>query len=384
MTKDGRAGPGIPRAPRPASVAVAKRRGRYVVDVSVSEAGGRKRYRQKFERKAEAEAHANAIRARLRDGLPPFETAAEACPSFKHADALALYEAEHVNGEKVVRRSREKMIAQREMIERHSLAKIEAEAATLEDLLAYRKDRKAAAKRAVSDATIAKDFKHLRAALRHAKRRKRVAFHVFERMDPEDSRQLMPAWRPEDTAGRVVSQEEQARLFAALSPDARRMAQFLAASGVRKMEAAALDWVAHFKHIPFPHFSPIVQKKSKARKIPFESVAGIVGPKQSGGLVFRELGATAEEIYARFTTCWRYAERKSKVRARTHDLRHTFGSAARRDSSLEDVAAVLGISAATAKTYADHEKDDLTRKIFGKLGTNAARLAGGAVSESNK
>jgi hypothetical protein len=42
----------------------------------------------------------------------------------------------------------------------------------------------------------------------------------------------------------------------------------------------------------------------------------------------------------------------------------------------------MGISAATAKTYADHEKDDLTRKIFGKLGTNAAQSANGGAAES--
>lgn len=357
----------ITRAPQPARVSVKRRRRGWTVDTTVPEAGERRRYRQTFASKREADAHADAIRARLRDGLPPFETPEEILPGFTHADALALYEAEHVNDEKVVARSRKKMIEQRETIERFKLAKIEAEAATLEDLLAYRKDRKAAAKRAVSDGTLAKDLKHLRAALKHAKRRKRIVSHVFERIDPEDARQLMPAWRPEDTAGRVVSGDEQESIFAALAADARRMARFLVATGVRKNEAASLDWAAHFKHIPFPHFSPITQKKSKARKIPFESVAAIVGPKQSSGLVFRELGGTPEEIYARFTGCWRYAEQKSGIVARPHDLRHTFGSAARRNDSLEDVAAVMGISAETAKTYANHEKDDLTWRIFGKL-----------------
>jgi hypothetical protein len=259
---------GKQRAPRPWSVAVNKRGGRYIVEVSVPEAGARRRYRQKFERKAEAETHADAIRARLRNGLSPFETREDRAPGFTHADALALYEEEHVNDGKRVPRSRQTMKERREIPERFSLARVEAEMATLENMLAYPRDRKAAAKRPVSDATLAKDLKHLRAALRLAKRRKCIESHVFERIDPEDSRQLMPAWRPEDTAGRVVSPEEQQAILASLSPDARRMARFLAATGVRKGEAASLDWAAHFKHIPFPHFSPIVQKKARRGKSP--------------------------------------------------------------------------------------------------------------------
>jgi integrase len=379
------------RAPRPPRVSVKRRGGRYILDVAVSVGGERPRWRQAFEKRADAEAKANGIRVRLAAGLAPFEVPEERAPGFTHADALALYEAEHVMSEKVVPKSREKMIEQREFIERFALAKVEAEAAKLGDLLEYRKARKAEAaarkkgnRKVPKDQTIGKDLKHLRAALKHAKRRKRITVHVFEQLDPEDSKQILGrAWRSEDTVGRVVSPEEQESILAVLNPVARRMALFLAASGCRKGEAASLEWAAHYKHMPYPHFLPIVQKKSKARKIPFESIAVIVGPKQAAGLVFGELGETAEEIAEHFTGCWRYAEGKAGVEhVRPHDLRHTFGSEARRGNSLEDVAAVMGISAATARTYADHENDDLTRRIFEKRGKNVANSADQAATGS--
>lgn len=51
-------------APRPNTVSVRKRLGRYVVDISVATPSGRKRSRQKFHKKSVAEAHAHAVRAR--------------------------------------------------------------------------------------------------------------------------------------------------------------------------------------------------------------------------------------------------------------------------------------------------------------------------------
>jgi integrase len=96
------------------------------------------------------------------------------------------------------------------------------------------------------------------------------------------------------------------------------------------------------------------------------------------------LGETPAALYKRLTACWRYATKKAKVEARLHDLRHTFASVLRRSMSKEDVASTMGISGAIAGTYLDHESAGLTRRAFGKLGTNAAHLNGGAVSESNK
>jgi hypothetical protein len=117
---------------------------------------------------------------------------------------------------------------------------------------------------------------------------------------------------------------------------------------------------------------------------PFEAVGEILGPRQPAGLLFCELGSTPEAIYEKLTACWRYAAKRSRVDARLHDLRHTFGSALRRTMSKEDVASTMGISGAIARTYLDHESADLTRRAFAKPGTNSARSAGVAGSETSQ
>lgn len=88
------------RAPRPASVRVKKdkTRGRYVVNVSVPEAGRRRRYRQAFDSKQAADTHSDAIRDRLRAGLPPFETPEERGPGFTVLEVLDFYAARPEGG----------------------------------------------------------------------------------------------------------------------------------------------------------------------------------------------------------------------------------------------------------------------------------------------
>ena len=366
------------RAPRPASVNVKKRAGRYIVDVSFPAPEGRKRHRQMFERKAEADAHADAIRGRLRDGLPPFETEAERAPVVTVADVLAFYEERHVAAVASAR-ARERLKTHREAIGRCVLAGLGAEAVTLEDLRLFASDRK------VSAGTVAKDFRHLKAAMLFARAHGRITRHVFETLDRDTRRNLMPSWRPEDTAGRVLSNEEFEAILPKLSPAARPIVRFLRATGLRKMEACALDWREHWRDLPYPSFCPITQKGSKARLIPFEAVEAIVGPRRPGGLVFHELGATAEEIYGRVTAAWRHAVKAAKVpHCRLHDLRHTFGSELRRSMSKEDVASTMGISGTIAGTYLDHESADLTRRAFSKLGTNVAESGVGAAPETGR
>jgi hypothetical protein len=117
------------------------------------------------------------------------------------------------------------------------------------------------------------------------------------------------------------------------------------------------------------------------RLIPFKAFEEILGPRQSRGLVFRELGDTPAAIYSCVTACWRYAVNASKVpHARVHDLRLTFGSVLRRAMSKEDVASAMGISGTIAGTYLDHEKADLTLRALAKPGTNSAQSSGEAAS----
>ncbi len=368
---------GWKRAPRPPTVGVGRRQRGYVVDVSVPTPTGRERHRQAFGTRAQANAHANAIRARLRAGLPAFERPEEARHAVTVLDVLKFYEERHVSVV-VSTSSRERLVQHREAIEKCALAAVEAETATLADLERFKGERK------VSASTVSKDFRHIKAAMLFAKARGFISRHVFESLDRDTRRSLMPSWSPEQTAGRVLSDDEFEKVLVVMRPAARRIARFLRATGLRKMEACALDWREHWQDLPYPAFCPITQKKSKERLIPFEAVEGIVGPRQKSGLVFQELGETRKAIYSQLTTCWRYAAHKAGVVARLHDLRHTFGSTLRRTMSKEDVASIMGISGAIASTYLDHESADLTRRAFAKPGTNAAQKDSEAVSESNR
>jgi integrase len=309
--------------------------------------------------------------------LRPFETPDEVMPPVAVSDVLEYYEAHHVPNV-VSAASRKRRVIYRETIERFALGKVQAEAVRLNDLEQFKLERK------VSVGSIAKDFRHLKAAMLFAKARGRIVKHVFETLGRDRRRELMPSWRPEETAGRVIPESELTRILGSMRPTARRIVQFLAATGLRKIEACVLDWREHRRDLPYPAFCPITQKGSRPRLIPFEAVETILGPRQTKGLVFSELGGTAEEIYRRLTACWRYAVKAAKVpHALLHDLRHTFGSVLRRETSKEDTASAMGISAAIASTYMDHESADLTRRAFAKLGTNAAHSLGATVSESN-
>jgi integrase len=364
---------GKPRTPRPARVTLHRRRGRWCLDVFVPRPdGGRQRIKSKFATKLDAEAEYGAIVERLRRGLPPYKTPEELAaenppPPRTVADVLAHYAEKHVPR---VASAAGRLAQHSAKIAERALGQLAAEQIALADLEGFRDERTAPppkGKRRVSAKTVAKDLRHLKAAMRFAKRKGLITRHVFESLDRDDLRELMPSWKSEDTAGRVITDRELASILLKLRPAARRAVRFLRATGLRKMEACALDWREHWRDLPYPHFAPITQKGSKPRKIPFDAVESIVGPRQRSGLVFSELGSTAREVYDQLTACWRYATKRAGIRARLHDLRHTFGSTLRRSLSKEDVATTMGISAQVASTYLDHEAADLTLRAFSKL-----------------
>ncbi len=357
---------GNTRAPRPATVSARKRRRGYIVDVSVSEAGTRRRYRQAFASKQAADKHADAIRGRLRAGLPPFETAAERGPGFTVLEVLDFY-AGRPDGAASDRGSQH-----RAAFAATALASRPAEAFALEDLEGFIVARRSVAKRKASAKTCAKDFRYLKAACAYAKAKGKIARHYFENLagDKTTRKRLMPAYRVSESAGKEIPQAHLEAILSYLHRDARRAVLFARTSGCRKGEVSSLDWQAHWSP---EGFRPIVQKGSSPRVVPCESA--VVGPRGIG-LVFSELGGTEAAIYARLTACWRYAVKAAKVGGyRFHDLRHSYGTELRASGrSFDDIAAIMGITSLMAHVYAHEDTEALQRAAI-KAGSNPAILA---------
>jgi integrase len=348
---------GRARAPRPASVGVAKWEGRYVVVVSVKEPGGRRRYRQKFGKRADADVHANAIRARLRAGLAPFETEAESRPEVTVLDVLLAYQPKTERGDQRIAAFRKTKLACKP-----------AEGFDLADLEGFIVERNGLK-------TCSKDFSFLKRACAYAKAKGLIERHYFEKLagDKVTRRRLMPAYRIEDSPGVEIPDSDLEAIFRKLSRDARRAVLFARTTGCRLGEVAALDWQAHWSP---EGFRPIVQKKSKPRLVACDPA--IVGPRGIG-LVFAELGSTEEAIYDRLQDCWLYAVKAAKVpHYRFHDLRHTYGTLLRRERrTYSDIAAIMGITEAMAHVYAHEDTERIQREAI-KLDANGVftRLAG--------
>jgi integrase len=344
------------RAPRSASVSVNKNRsrGRYVVLCSVPEAGRRRRYRQSFPTKQEAEAHADAIRARLRAGLPPFETPEERGPGFTVLEILDFYAARPEGA------ASDRGAQHRAAFAATALASRPAESFALEDLEGFIVARRSVQKRKASAATCAKDFRYLKAACAYAKAK--ITRHYFENLagDKTTRKRLMPAYRVAESAGKEIPQAHLEAILSYLHRDARRAVIFARTMGCRKAEVAALDWQKHWSP---EGFRPIVQKGSKPRVVACDPA--LVGPRGIG-LVFSELGATKAAVYARLTACWRYAVKAVKVGPyRFHDLRHTYGTALRAAGrTFDDIAAIMGITALMAHVYAHEDTEALQREAI--------------------
>ena len=344
------------RAPRPDTVEVHKRHGRYIVDVSYHAPERRKRVRQAFPKKVEADAHADRIRERLRSGKPPFEVQADRPRALLTVLEVLLAYPKSDRGDQHI-----------EAIKKTALSSKAAEDFDLADLEGFLDDRG-------NLKTCAKDFSFLKRACALAKARGRITRHYFEKLagDKVTRRRLMPAYRVADSTGREIPDADLEAIFGKLNRRARRAVLFARTTGCRLGEVAALDWRAHWTA---EGFRPITQKGSRARVVASDSE--VVGPRGIG-LVFSELGTTAAEIEARLQACWRYAVKAAKVpHYRFHDLRHTYGTLLRREGkTFSDIAAILGITEAMAHVYAHEDTEALQRSAI-KLGTNSAisRLA---------
>ncbi len=345
------------RSPRASSVAVRKRQGLYIVDVSFNAPEGRKRTRQKYETKTAADAQAKAIRQRLDAGLPPFVTERETRPAQTVLQVLEAY-PKTVRGDQHVK-----------AIKATALAGKSAEDFGLEALEGFIVER---AKVGASPKTCAKDFSFLKRACKYAKAHDLISRHYFEKLDGDKTtrRRLMPAYSVNESAGKEIPDSDLEAILEHLAKDARRAVFFARTTGCRKREVCSLDWREHWT---VSGFKPITQKGSSERLVPYNPA--ILGPRRPGGLVFAELGSTSEAIYQRLTAAWRYAVKKASVRPyRFHDLRHTYGTVLRREGkTFSDIAAIMGITEAMAHVYAHEDREAIQIAAF-QLGTNSALL----------
>jgi integrase len=311
------------------------------------------------------------------------------------AEALAFYDRERTS--QAVPKSAQRQRRHKDLLlatytldgKPFSLAGKDCERLSVDDLDDYCAARKGADRANLPDQrTLGKDLAHLRAALFAAKEHSnpKITGHIFERLSKTERARLMPKSL---NAGQVIKQEDFEKILAQwMPPYAERIVRCLLATGLRLFEVCSLDWKDHFRpedrFTKMPaHFVPITQKKSKPRIIPYAAVAAYVGEPQEDGLVFAYRDEVtvppkgleeAEYLAATVSQFWRSAAKRARLRYRIHDLRHTFGSRLRRSRSKEDCASVMGISAATAATYLDHENAALTFEAFESLLGNKAEV----------
>ncbi len=388
--EDGQGPIAIARAPRPATVAVRRRRGRYVVDVSLpGPAGHRRRHRQKFEKRVTADAYADTIRERLRNGLEPFATLEEARPRPTMRELLAWNEEVHVKHVES-ERSRKEMLDRHSMIRRYPLADLEAESLTVFDLLDYRRarmEKRKGAKR-TSEKGVRPDLIRLRAVLNAALKAepRMISRNVFDSLSRGDRANLFPAWQPKPdfSAGQVIPPEEWERILAAFpEDDFNRALRFMDATGCRLGQAVSLDW-SRYTDIP-AGFHLLKQKKADRFVSLTSLLREIVGERKKDGPVFDRDG----RLRKRLEDAWRSRRRRLGMIYRLHDIRHTVGTALRDSAGVENGASALGVTPGMMGIYGEHNKVARDAAVLEavqqkrKLGTNAARLPVSAVSESN-
>ena len=322
--------------------------GRWRVDVrQASLPQGRRRVT--YSSKAKAQGLVSAINHWLfRSGPNPFEApaATERRPTVKE---LLAWHADIYVSQVESEKSRVEMQGRRTMIERYPLAAMEAEAVTVFDLLEYRRARFAAKGR--TPHSVRPDMVRLRAVFRAAKKKGKLAAHVFEALDDSEKKDLFGVWKPtpEFSKGKPIPLGDwEAILVAFPERDFSGALRFMAATGCRLDQAASLDW-SRYRDMPIPGFDLIKQKKAE-RFVPLTSaLREIVGERRAAGRVFDEDGT----LYRRIKAAWRY-----RVQAyRLHDIRHTVGTLLRDAEGVENGASALGVTPAMMGIYGEHRRD---------------------------
>jgi integrase len=277
------------------------------------------------------------------------------------------------------------------MIERFPLADLEAEAVTVFDLLAYRRERmvKKKGQKPTSEKGVRPDFVHLRAALKAARRAKLISAHVFEDLSDSETDTLFPVWRPtpEYSKGQVISEDDWRTILAVFpEEDFNRTLRFADATGCRKRQATALDWSA-YRDMPVPGFTLVKQKKSVRFVAMTAAIRALVGERRASGWVFDKDG----RLYGRLSSTWRYrVNKKLGMSYRIHDTRHTVGTALRESAGVENGASALGVTPGMMGIYGEHNKAARDAAVMDAMEkrrepvTNLSRSLPGAASESSK
>lgn len=348
------------RKHQPESRIVPEAGGRFCLEIRWTSERRRERTRKGFDsEKAAIKAQTVALR-RVEDGLPPFP---EVRVAFTVAEACRWYLAEGVTEART--RSVERM-KEHETRLVAVLGDREAESVRYEDLLAYKKDRKAEhrrrTERGLSDVTVKKELSFLRAAFRFAKVTEKLDVHVFERLTREARGVLFPEER--SSAGQVIEDAVLEAIVARLDPAYARIVGFMRLSGMRKGEACGLVW-ADVKRDAI-YLADRDGNKTGARRVPLTpAMAALLPPRRldATALVFEAPGGGS--AYHGLGQAW--GEARGKARVRLHDLRHSRATELDELGDRPAMKAALGMSDQMIdRVYARHRIDDRADALFAR------------------
>lgn len=266
---------------------------------------------------------------RIANGLPPFDL-----PASPEGRSVASKPATVANvcGEYLEARSERRIIDRYRLCDRHlcgffgGLLAVDLSEATLRKYVKARQETK------VTNATIAIEFRFLKAAFRYAKRKGRISSHCFDVIDKEDFRSILPKQQPRHVYQRT-SREDMAATFERIieaHPERFRAPLRLARLlGTRKGEHFGLLW----KEVRGDRIELTDRAKGgKARTMFLSPEAEALIPNRPMGasddsLVFP--GPKGASLYNSAQEAWRQACKKAKAEGfQIHDLRREFISAA--------------------------------------------------------
>jgi integrase len=290
-------------------------------------------------------------------------------------DLLAWNEEVHVRHAES-EKARTEMLGRNDVIRRYPLSDLEAEAVTVFELLEFKRARLEGKRRRPRN--VRPDMVRLRAVFRAAKKKGKIASHVFETLEGAEKTELFGDWKPtpEHSKGRPIPADEWRSILAAFpEEDFNRTLRFLAATGCRLEQATTLDW-SRYRELPIPGFDLKKQKKAD-RFVPLTpALRTIVGDRKASGPVFGGDG-----LYEALQRAWRYRVKGYRL----HDIRHTVGTALRRSAGVENGASALGVTPAMMGIYGEHERDARNAAVLAAiqddLGTLRATFPNSSISQ---
>jgi integrase len=276
---------------------------------------------------------------------------------FTVADALTLYESQHVASPRVV--DKQRCLDAGKPLRRHALAGLEPSAITDRHLLAYEGARASGALgRRVCPGTIRRELQHLSAALHYAKRQRALAAVDLPVI-------TLPAQAPARDYVLTVAQLDALQAAAQPPGEARltRVARFVALArytAARRDAILGLTWDRvdlTGGTIDFRDRALAVTKKRRVHLPIAAALWPVLAQAKRERISYFVLDNPGS-----IRTAWETAARRAGVPdAGPHTLRHTWAThRAREGVSLWEIAGVLGDTVETVtKNYAHHSPDYL-------------------------